>query len=54
MTLRGVVATGLVALSLVIVWAFTRTGSSVYTEVAEVEYLLEDGRPTLVEFYSNY
>lgn len=49
---------GLVGLALVIVFAFgwlaLRPGSSDVDTVAAAEQVIHSGRPTLVEFYSNY
>ena len=35
------------------VFVFLRTPASAVESVAEVDTLLQDGQPTLVEFYSN-
>ena len=53
-TMRGVVATGMAVLVLLIVWLATRTGNSTLGTAVEVEQVLTNGTPTFVQFYSNY
>lgn len=43
----------LVVAAVAIVFAALRTPASDVASLAEVEAVLEDGQPTLVEFYSN-
>lgn len=43
----------LVVGGLVVAFAVLRTPASAVSSVAEVDAILQNGRPTLVEFYSN-
>ncbi|MCC6189930.1 MAG: hypothetical protein IT318_12920 [Anaerolineales bacterium] len=51
---RGLLALGVMGATLVGLWLALRTGTGGQTETAQVDAQLGQGRPVLVELYSDY
>ncbi len=53
-TRRDALALSVVGAGLAFAWFALRPGPSAYQETAQVEAVVGQGQPVLVEFYSNY